>query len=338
MDKISFYVVKLLSDKSVYYPETVILKDVEIRPPQSDFKQELKLLEESIKNFNKHINLDFHCRIGTIVKASSEEEAEILADSKFVKVLDILSLNFPISNLSILNIGYIKKLDTGDIKPILDKTPIEGAQAFVLKDYIYFSYQKIEQWLIKQTNELAIRLQRSLYWSRKAEWEKEIQNKILFNWFSIEALFKQREDDNICPIIKWFLGFPTREKAILISKDILSKLNSSSLYKKWKKKIYKIIEEIRKFRNDSVHNGFRNIDKDINELYLYNHVLSLARSRCQKAVLKALLSGVFSLDEFKEYMPVIFEEMEDLVNDIIHTVLFSLEHRRYSYIKTSYYY
>ncbi len=166
---------------------------------------------------------------------------------------------------------------------------------------------------------------RSLHWFRNSKHENNQQLKILFSWFAVEALLKESELDNIGGTIRWFLGFPNGKSSLLVSASVLNELNQNPRYSIWKRQITDIIERIRIFRNDSAHHGFRTIDFTPKELDLYNHVMVLGLTRCQGAVQRALISGISTVSEFKEYMPYIFEDNCNLVNDVHGNILSILD-------------
>lgn len=319
----SLYIVKLFENQGVYRTNSQIIGDVEIRPPKSDISGELKILEKSIEANKEKIDPKLNLRIGTIINVESLSDAEMLADEKFVEVLDILSAQFFMSNIKLSNSGYIKNLESGEIT-ILKKSRLDPSMTFIRSQGKLETYE-FTQWLANSQSELAMRYKRSLHWSRNGRWEKNVQIRILFNWFAIEALFKENASDNVGPIIRWFLGYPNGQYYSHVNSDLIIELNKNPLYDKWKSKIIQFLEEIRKFRNDSVHDGFRNVDYSIDKLRIYNQIMLLGCSRCQGAVVDALIAGLNTVEEFKEYIWVIFDNKIKLSEDVHGTILFSLE-------------
>jgi len=171
-----------------------------------------------------------------------------------------------------------------------------------------------------------MRYLRSLHWGKNARHESNQQLKTLFYWFSAEALLKESKLDNVGDTLRWFLGYPNGKNAKSVSHLLISELNSDPLYSIWKVKIAKIVDDIRDFRNDSAHHGYRFIDVKKQDLALYNQVLMLGVSRAQAAVQGAIISKISALSEFKEYMPLILEQNEFLVQDVHRTILFMLNH------------
>ena len=119
--------------------------------------------------------------------------------------------------------------------------------------------------------------------------------------------------------------------------DLIDKLKSNPLYENWKNKIRDSIENIRKFRNDSVHSGFRNFDFSASNIKLYNQLIEFGCSRCQSAVNRALRNGLKTVFEFKEYISLLFENNDNLVNDIHGNILFSLDKNPLSHINEDIY-
>jgi len=153
----------------------------------------------------------------------------------------------------------------------------------------------------------------------------------------VEALFKKEEQDRVDPLIRWFLGYPNGCSAQYITPEIRESLQSNPIYENWKNKITSSIDKIREFRNDSVHNGFRNLDINQIDLIYYDQIMMLGSSRCIDAVKRALLSGISTVDEFKEYISVVFESNENLVNDVHNNILYSLEAGNFKFISRNRY-
>jgi hypothetical protein len=164
-----------------------------------------------------------------------------------------------------------------------------------------------------------------LHWARNAKHEKNKQLKIIFYWFSIEALLKESENDNISGVLRWCLGFPNGKKRNEVPNSILSSLNTHPRYEYWSKEIVTIVEQIRIFRNDSVHSGFRSVDFTKSELELYTEVMTFGASRCQGAVNIALMNRIETVSDFKEYIGIIFEGRVGLINDVHGNLIYSLD-------------
>jgi len=320
----NYLVVKVLESQSISVPTTNIYSDVEIRSCKSDLEYEIEKLKESAElaklDFEKY---SFSCRISTIVQSENIKKAIIEAESKFIQVLDLKSVEIPLSNFSFSPIGFIKNLDTGDIEPI-HKQDIEPCLSFMVHDGEIQKFDNVN-YVLSINTDLSNRYLRSLHWLRHSKHEKNSQLRILFNWFAMEALLKESEKDNIGYIIRWFLGFPNGKATLDVSNKTRLSLESNLSYKRWKNKLVDIMEKIRIFRNDSVHSGFRTVDFSNEELDLYLQIMILGTARCQSAVAIALVNKISTVAEFKDYIPIIFEQNNNLINDVHNNVIYSLD-------------
>lgn len=317
-----FLVVMLIGDNGAIYSETIIYGDVEIRPAKSDAANEEKLIEASAKENKLIISTEFNSRISCIITSSSIDEAVEDGIVKFEKVLDLLSSNFVISRISLARCGFVKNLNNGEYTPLNIEPKICGNMFVMPQSTDLISLQN--EFLMRQESELSKRYFNSLHWGRNASNESNIQLKIIFKWFAVEALFKRNETDNVADTIRWFLGYPNGVRAQLVQSKI-STLQHDSRYRNWRDWIRVTLESIREFRNDSTHSGFRHYDYELEQLKTYNLLMTLALSRCQNAVKFAVRCKVDSVDEFKDYLGIIFEEVFDK-NDLLNNVLFSIEH------------
>lgn len=314
----------VLEAQSVSLPSTLIYADVELRPSSYDFESETKVLKESAILANLDFRKYMYCaRISIIIESESSIHATSSAENRFAEILDLKSVELPISNILLSPIGYTKSLETGEIKP-LQNNGYEPSMSFVVHQGNVQPYDAIN-YILSINSDLSKRYLRSLHWSRNSRYEKNPQLKILFNWFAVEALLKESETDNIGGVIRWFLGFPNGKAGKDVPLKINNKLNSHPKYAYWKREIISIVDKIRVFRNDSVHSGFRSIDFTRNELELYSKVMIYASSRCQASVQLALLNKILTVSEFKEYICLIFEQNSNLINDVHGNIIFSLE-------------
>lgn len=319
-----FLVVRVLESQSICLPTTLVYSDVELRASKSDTAEELKVLEMCAKNQYLDFSKYSHCaRVATIVSESCIDKAIEVADDRFAEILDLKSIEAPISNFTLSKIGLVKNLVKGSLHEIENKEHKPSMSFFVHQGDV----QQVDMthYVLSQNTDLSNRYLRSLHWSRNSKHENNQQLKILFNWFAVEALLKESESDNIGATIRWFLGFPNGKSSKMVSNSVVKALEENPRYAVWKKQIKDIIEKIRIFRNDSAHHGFRTIDFTHKEINLYNQVMLFGVSRCQGAVQLALSNHISSVQEFKEYMPYIFEQNENLVNDVHGNILFSLD-------------
>lgn len=319
-----YLVLKILDSKSISLPSTQVYGVVEFRSHKSDSESEESALKKSaVDNRADFDQYSFCARIATIVDASSIAEAVEFSESTFSEVLDLKSVEFAISNFKTSNIGFVKDLESGEIHPI-KKFEYEPSMSFMVHQG---DIQRIGfvNYILSLNNELSERYQRSLHWIRNSKHEKSVQLKTLFYWFAIEALLKESETDNIEGVVRWFLGFPNGKNRNDISTSLLTNLADHPKYSFWNKKIIDVVDKVRVFRNDSVHSGFRSVDFTKKELELYSQVMVYGASRCQAAVQTALINGISTVSEFKEYMPAIFEENRNIINDVHGNILFTLD-------------
>ncbi|KMQ49485.1 hypothetical protein CHISP_3605 [Chitinispirillum alkaliphilum] len=319
----TYNVVKVLANNGMVFPVSTIYRDVEIRPAGKDFEDEAKCLEESLEINKSNVDLSINSRISCIVEATTTEEAIKLADEKFEEVLDIKSHDSVLSQMELSNCGYTKDLITGLIKPILNHS--FGPCCAFIRQLRSFHQVDSTQVFLLWNSELSERYKRSLHWSRNASKESNIQIQILFMWFAVEALFKETGTDMVAPYIRWFLGFPNGNGAQYIASHKRAQLRQNENYDKWKRKLIDALENIREFRNASVHSGFRRYDFSDNEILLYEHIMKLGTSRCQRAVYTAMASGLETVNEFKEYVGLIFDITVNVENDVHGTIIYTLE-------------
>lgn len=320
----SYLIVKILVDKGFYLPTTLVYGQVEFRPPSVDYANEKIALTESARLNSLDISNYKHCcRIAALVEADDESKATLKAEEKFDEVLDLKSREFPLSELSLTKIGFVKEMESGDLMPLY-KHSIQPTTTFIVKNGV-IPVIDTSQYVLMSNHELSDRYRRSLHWSRNSKHERNLQLKILFDWFAVEALFKENELDNVGPIIRWFLGFPNGQSRNLLPQTLLNSLSSHENYKKWQANLILLLDEIRDFRNESVHSGFRKTDFSEDKLKIYSITMVLGASRCQAAVVTAMMGGLSTVSEFKEYKSVIFENNENLLNDVHGNIIYMLE-------------
>lgn len=321
-----YLVLKILDNQGVYLPYTLIYGSVEIRSCNADSEYEVDILKESALRNGIDFNMYLYCaRIISIVESEDVNEAIDIADDLFSEILDLKSRDFFSSILETSNIGYVKKLESGGIQPII-RNEFKMPLSFVVnKD----SIQRIDisQYIYSLNSELSRRYLRSLHWSRNSQNESNSQIKILFCWFAIEALFKETEHDHIGGMVRWFLGFPNGSQRNDVLCSIIKELRKHPKYDYWNKELITIVDDIRIFRNNSVHSGFRSFDFTKKKLKYYKEIMAYSAPRCQNAVRYALINGISTVSEFKEYVAIIFEE-NIRINDVHYNILFSFEQAR----------
>lgn len=319
----NFLVVRILETNSFTLPNTLIYGDVELRSASVDSDKELTALKESADDhklqFDKY---SYAARICTIVSSDEISEALSIALDRFSTILDLNASKFHISNVDISEIGFVKNLASGELHPV-KRWGFSPSTSFVMS---HGNIQRIDDinYILGLDCELSRRYLRALHWARHARHENNSQLKILFNWFTLEALLKENENDNIAANVCFLIGFPNGKKILDISKTFLNIISNHHRYEFWKKKLIDELDKIRIFRNDSAHSGYRLVDFPKQTLDLYSQIMIFGTSRSLGAVQFALLNNIRTLVEFKEYMPYIFEQTAR-ANDIHGTIIYSLE-------------
>ncbi|MBO1539608.1 HEPN domain-containing protein [Pseudomonas sp. OA65] len=321
----NFLVIKVLDNRSISLPSTLIYGDVELRSYSADTHAETEAFEVSASESGlDYGKFKISARIATIVNCETQIEAVHIADIRFLKVLDLKSVEFAVSAIKTSKIGLIKILSSGEIIPI-KKSGFQHSITFVVGQGDTQRFD-ITNYLLSLENELGDRYMRSLHWARNSKHEANPQLKIIFLWFSLEALLKADENDNcVESYIRLFLGFPNGQQLGVLSSPVRNALENHARYKYWQKELIETVKDIRDFRNNSVHSGFRSVDFTKEKLELFSSVMTYAVSRCQNGVMQGLLNNIGTLSDFKEYAVPIFEDNTNLINDVHHNIIYSLD-------------
>lgn len=120
------------------------------------------------------------------------------------------------------------------------------------------------------------------------------------------------------------MGFPNGKESQYVSSIIMSKINCNERYLYWNRRLKDIFENIRVFRNNSVHHGFRLSEFDNADMELFQHIMMYGVSRSLAAVRIAIISGVNSASEFKDYLVEIFEQQVN-PNEVHGNIIFTLD-------------
>lgn len=334
---LNYYVCKILQKPGIVIADTIIYGSVEIRPARKEDATEMAILTESVNSANPKpdVEVEIACRIGTVVEANSIEDAEVLADQRFVEVLDLITVEYTMSQLSLAQCGYIKNLDTGEYHNIT--RPIFNVGTLFITNEGSMPRANAAQIILQRSGDLIDRYKRSIHWSRNAQREKSVHINLLYRWFAVEALFKEHETDDVTGPLMLFLGFPGSVYSKHISRELLSKLSTNESYSKWKRQMKDVVDKIRNFRNASVHSGFRSIDCSPDDLRLYGRLMTVGLSRCQGAAQTAILYGMSSVSEFKEYAGLLFENRDNVEKDIIGTIIHILDHDHLRHVQPTHF-
>lgn len=253
--------------------------NIEIRQSKYDLPSESKALANSMMSFglteeilreggqNSEAELS---RISTIVNTKEGRQPLAIARERFAEALDVLDIVTMLRKYALLEPGYIRHLDTGRMEPLHplhSRLPRYFQNPILQIDITRFSPMDLGQIVLaKQAPgradiDLADRLLRSAYWSRRARTEDNPQLRVLFRWFAIEAIWmiepsqscSVSNDDVITPIM-WAFGFPRGQGSNLITRKASRLRREIEDHDVWKKACSTRLAAIREFRNRSVHN------------------------------------------------------------------------------------
>ena len=231
-NKIKFTIYRLLSDFGVVYPGTVDLGFVSILRLRDEDVEIKNVLEVSLKSHQETSMLNIAMMMRYEAMATDLQEAACQADAVFNNVLDILDVicNYGVSRIALLNSGFYLSDSSQLPQPLKSKSNQLPFPSFSRARPENDPNLKLCRALLSPTNincELHNRFINSAHWSRNARWEINPQLKLLFKWFSMEALLVVNKKDEIIPYVKWALGFPSGQNAkkinaVLIISDFRS--------------------------------------------------------------------------------------------------------------------
>lgn len=322
-----FQVTRICGDKGLILPDAKGFGNVEIRPYSTDFPSETDILKQSAQAFKEEVNWLLAQRIVTIVKADTPYEADELAAAQFEQVIDCVDKKtFGLGIADLYSAGMIKNLDTGWESPRLPGDVFGPFPLFESRNWTIKIVEDIQYILALPDNELKLSILRSFHWFRKAKIETNEQLKCIFKWFSIETLTKTSSDEDISGKILQALGFPIGRIGEFMPHNNIKALQNHTYYKLALGKYEKILGEMREYRNNTVHNGFRQWDIPKTKLEEYDKLLTISVPRIQNYAIEALYVGIKSIIEFWEYYPIIFAEkpLVDLISDFHGNLLFQI--------------
>jgi len=317
-----YLVVRLIEDESFILPAAKGYGDVEIRPADFDFPRETAKLLESKRTFEEKGKLELSQRIVTIVIAKDEIEADEIAEVKFEEVLDAMDANMHgMSRMPIKSTGFIKELPHGKIGARLPGYVEQNHTSYFRNNYLIEQLDYTQALLNCDDNELKLAIQRSYHWQKKSREESNLQLKCLFKWFAAETLAKIN-DENICPKLMRVFGFPIGNIGQFVTLDFINQLKSHENYEVVRRRAEGLLDEMREYRNEIVHSGFREWDISRSVLMQIEEYLSWIIPRLQKNAVNALLQNISSVTEFWEYFPLLFGEDDSALNDFHGNVLY----------------
>ena len=318
----NYLVVRILGDKSFFIPKTKSFGNVDVRPGTNELDKEKRALKNSAKAFSLSVDFDSCPRLATIVTADNEIVANKIAELRFEETLDCFEVySYAISDNSLLAVGYVVNLEEFKIIPL---SPIQKKRFNKIFFIIEEKFPRIDafQYILSLTrNELSSSVIRSGYWARKARTETSNQLELLYRWIALETICKVLRNEDIVPKIMLSLGFITGRNESTIDQNVIQNLYSNPAFRYWRRWIKAKLEDMRDYRNSTVHHGFRLHEVDELELKRYTRILGIAYPRLRQYVIQGILEGIETLHDFWEIVPILVEENQNLANDVHKTII-----------------
>jgi hypothetical protein len=313
----SWVVTRVVDAGRLRYSATQSLGRVELRAAKRDSPRERAALQASQESFGERPPLNSGLRISNIVERGNPWDVASKAEPAMIEALDILGADLRLCPLRLCRSGFIRNADSLEVLP-LEQEP-EDCSAFGAVFWLrrgMFPPAGRGQRLLLRPSDLAKRLIRSYHWSRLGDVEATAQLRLLFHWFAIEAIWKVgRGNDDIIPRVMWSLGFPTGRGLLLVPPWLRQALVGVPNYRAWRKCVYALLQAARRFRDDTVHSGFRSQDIAPDRLLQVGQVVELACPRTQENARVGIDCGLVSPDELVEYLPLLFVQAPRVVGD-----------------------
>ena len=238
-------------------------------------------VRESAQKNNEFVNLDSSMRLSMVVSAQNEKESFYIARQVFSEAIDLWSVfdSVVVGSVRLVDVAFLVDMSTNKIQPFVREKQL--LNSVCLHQTVFFPLT-LSQALSAYNNkdEFAIRVKRFCHWLRKSTTEEDNQLRILFLWFSIEALLKENEKDNIAPYVSMLIGFCATKQ----SSAAWASLRTNEKYREYHRLFADNIEKIRIFRNNSVHSGFVPWDISEEDTYLFYYILHNASIKAASAI------------------------------------------------------
>lgn len=312
----SWLVGKQLSLSALRSFHTYALGGVELRAQDSLTRDEFAALDESARSQGMSLEHFKHSPVAcVIVLAEDVLTATEIADGPIAEVLDFqeaFEIGGQFSRNEILPASFVRDMETGAVsvgRTLLSSklwgTPVR------MRNWFWEPPDAMRRAFFLERSELGVQLRRSVHWWRRSRSVLDGQLRLLWRWFAIEALCKVRvEETDITPRIRWFLGFPTGPALTTVPRRLIAEWEAQADYDTWRRKVVRWLVEIRDFRNESVHNGFRFADIDVGRLRLYNRVADTVCVNLHQATHRALAIGARSRQDLADYVDCVFREWD----------------------------
>lgn len=299
-----YLIVNAVAGDLQYNLEPKFIGRAALRNSTIDTPQERAALKKSCQENNDPVDLEKSMRLSIIVTADSIEDAFSFARQSFSETLDIWSAfgSFIGQSVRLTNCAFSIDMSTNEIHPyIIFRIPMNC----VVCHAGLFQPVTFPQMISVYDDDFTKRIRRFCHWLRKAYTEEDRQLKILFWWFSLEAILKECESDNIAPNIAMLIGFCATKKA----PNDWALLRENKNYGEFHRFFVETIDKIRKFRNDSVHSGFVPWDISDDDIKLYLFVLNSASARVRIALKSYYINSnrLKNVRDFKSFLEKIFQ-------------------------------
>lgn len=326
----AYIVTRVLRAPCTYSPGATGFGAVEIRSGETDLPSEKEALARSEEAFGEPPpKSPLSMRICAACNAGSAFEADRAVEPHLEEVLDIVDcsgVNFDKHGLS--PVGYVRNLDTGILVPRVPDWEFKSwpPMSSFRMNAGRFQLPSFEQILAFGTQtDLIERLKRSFHWRRKARWESNIQVRVLFRWFAMEALWTLARNDDIVPWVLWCMGLPSGVGASGIDRLLMRSLAAIPGYRQARHHLGNQLHAVRKFRNFTVHNGFRQMDVPASELGEFDRLTYYGCNDVQHFAQFGIMSGLATASELRQRLPDLFQTR--MREDVVRTRLESLERR-----------
>jgi hypothetical protein len=291
---------------------------VELRSAQSDMEQEGNAIRESLMAHAETVVEPevSAVRATTIVDADNVGEAFTLAAPRIDEALDVLVSTNPtpaFSDYRLMEAACVRDLNTGQVTPRLPKIDLEQFSLWgavhLMDQYTWQARDFAQHVLSTERGELGERYARAAHWSRKADLESNPHLAMLFEWFAAESIWNVAKNDDVIPPIRWSLGFPNGKGIKLLGSTTQQAINAEPMHSAWSGRIEDRLHRIRSLRNQTVHNGFRQVDVPVDELRWLRALAHLTARYALHCVQLGIYASFDSTADLIEYLPLLLEPL-----------------------------
>lgn len=317
-------VTRMLEPRGISVAKTESFGNVDVCSPKLDSPHERDALHNSCRQFGETPDDILAMRLTTIIETGDIYQADILAQERFEEIANIRATQTAgSSRIRLMQAGYFRRIGGNITCREPARNSPQGLQFRVSSSF--FEPMDFGKWLyVHKRSELAQRLIRSFHWSHRAKLEPSRQLRVLFRWFAMETIWTIRADDDVTPRVLWALGIPNGKGLMLMSPARIARIRAHARYDYWKRALEQTARDMKAFRNETVHNGFRAQDKTSEQLRSFGRVSWLACNGVQAHTEMALRVGVTSAEELLEYLPVLLDT-DDYADIAVANIIYALE-------------